>query len=850
MAAQRALHAETWDGGISLRVRMALHTGTAEHRDSDYFGQPLNRVARLLPIGYGGQVLLSNVVHELVRDSLPPEVRLKAMGEHRLRDLAQAEPIFQLQHADLPSYFPPLKSLQNTELPNNLPQQVTSFVGREKEMADVKRLLESTRLLTLTAIGGAGKSRLSLQVAADALDEYKDGVWLIELAALTDPELVAPAVAQALHVKEEPGKPILQTLTQSLQPRKVLIVLDNCEHVLAACAQLCTTLMRACPSVKILASSREALKVSGETVYTIPPLSLPDPKQPQTPSSLSQYEAVGLFVERAVAARPDFMVTNQNAAALAQLCVRLDGIPLALELAAARVRNLPIEEINTRLDQRFRLLTGGSRTALPRQQTLRALIDWSYDLLNPQEQALLARISVFVRGWTLAAAEKVCADEEIEEWDIFDLLIALSDKSLVVSEEHEGEARYSLLETIREYGRAKLQELAALEPVAERHADYYAALAATHGPRLREQGEDAYAILSWEADNLRAALDWRWKSDNVQGAAEISVNLAAFWTRKGWLTEAYALLLQAANRQDALADDTTRASVLKAVGLAAYWLGDIAAAETFTQQSIEVSRRAGTADLESGGLSNLALIAQAQQKYEDAERLFEEAVAISRTLGDDAGVAGRLMNLGLLHSARGSLSKAQAHFEEARQIYERASDTEQLAACLCNQSDLALRQGKWAEAESLAEQSLVQCRQIEYRIGVATALANLGEAATRQGKLRIADTATAEACGICAQIGFHALLPIILTTRARGQIERNQHEEAAKSLALARRLREALRMPCNSEEEQDLAALEGELGDQVGADLVKPALETLAGVALSALIDQACLPAQGPQPAG
>jgi class 3 adenylate cyclase len=408
---QQVLNAEPWPAETPLRVRMALHTGDAALRERDYFGAAVNRCARLRAVAHGGQLLLSAATQELVRDSLPEGVSFRDLGEHRLRDLARPERVFQLLHPDLPADFPPLTSL-NT-LPNNLPQQVTSFIGREKEMAAVRRLLDTTRLLTLTGSGGTGKTRLTLQVAAELLEGDGDGVWLVELAPLAEPSLVPQAVATALGVREEPGRPLSQTLVGFLKPKRLLLLLDNCEHLLSACAELAGLLLRSCPGVQILATSREGLNIPGETTYRLPSLSLPDPRQlPTSVESLSQYEAVRLFIDRAAAAVPSFAVTHQNAPAVAQLCVRLDGIPLAIELAAARVKALSVEQINGRITDMFRLLTGGSRTALPRQQTLRAAIDWSYDLLSEKEKILLRRLSVFAGGWTLEAAEQVCADPE------------------------------------------------------------------------------------------------------------------------------------------------------------------------------------------------------------------------------------------------------------------------------------------------------------------------------------------------------------------------------------------------------------------------------------------------------
>ncbi len=409
LACQQALAGEVWTGLPSpLRVRMGLHTGESELRDDDYFGSTLNRAARLMSIAAGGQALLSSATTELVLDQLPQGVVLQDLGEHRLKDLTRPEHVFQLSSPGLPTDFPPLRSL-NT-LPNNLPVQLTSFIGREDEMAEAKRLLATTRLLTLTGPGGTGKTRLSLQVAADVLDVFPDGAWLAELAPLSDPVLVSQTVASVLGVREQPGRPLVDTLIDYLRAKSLLLILDNCEHLIEACDQLVTSLLSACPRLKILPSSREALGIAGETTYRVPSLSLPDARH-STPEALMQCEAVHLFVERAQAVQPRFALTSRNLNATIQICRRLDGIPLALELAAARLRLFTVEQIAARLDDRFRLLTGGSRSALPRHQTLEALIDWSYDLLPEPEREALRRLSVFAGGWTFDAAEAIIGPE-------------------------------------------------------------------------------------------------------------------------------------------------------------------------------------------------------------------------------------------------------------------------------------------------------------------------------------------------------------------------------------------------------------------------------------------------------
>ena len=500
-------------------MRAALHTGIAEERDGDYFGPSVNRVARLLSAGYGGQTLLSAPTQELVRDHLPPGAGLPDLGEHRLKDLQRPERIFQLAAPGLTSEFPPLKTLDT--LPNNLPIQLTSFIGREREMEEVKRLLDTTRLLTLIGPGGTGKTRLSLHVAADLLDldRFPHGVWLVELAPLADPSLGAPGCRFGIGRAGKCGHIHTESLKEYLHSKQLLLVLDNCEHLVEACAQLADALLRSCPDLKILASSREALGIGGETIWRVPSLSLPDPTHStgaNLVSTLSQYEAVRLFIDRAQAALPGFKVTNHNAPAVAQICHRLDGIPLAIELAVARVSALSVEQIAARLDDRFRLLTGGSRTALPRQQTLRATIDWSYGLLSEPERVLLRRLSVFAGGWTPEAAEAVCSGGGIEEYEVLDSLMHLVDKSLVTFEQadaggaggatQEGEGRYRLLETIRQYARDKLLEAGeeVIQGVRDRHMGYFLKFIEEAEPRLLGVAEGPWLDrVEREHDNLR-----------------------------------------------------------------------------------------------------------------------------------------------------------------------------------------------------------------------------------------------------------------------------------------------------------------------------------------------------------
>ena len=453
---QRALETYAWPAGEQVRVRMGVHTGEAAETDAGLVGLDVNRAARVAEVAHGGQILLSEAAAALVVDSLPPGAALTDLGIHRLKDLGRPERIFQLQAPGLQADFPPLRSLANPALPNNLPAQLATFVGREQELSDVRALVDSNRLVTLTGAGGAGKTRLSLQVAAGLLDRCGDGVWLVELAAVTDEDAVAPAMAAALGIAGQPGRPVLDVLLDALAPQDAVIVLDNCEHLIGACAKTADAILRRCPRVRLIATSREPLGIGGEIIYRVPSLSLPGPGDSGSPGVLESSDAVALLLERARQQGVELALDEQTAPLVVSICRRLDGMPLAIELAAARLRTLSLSSLRDRLDQRFRLLTGGSRTVLERQQTLQATVDWSYSLLNGAERLLLRRLSVFAESFDLDAAEAVCGFGEIEADEVTGLLGSLVDKSLVQSEPAGGAVRYRLLETIREFAADRL----------------------------------------------------------------------------------------------------------------------------------------------------------------------------------------------------------------------------------------------------------------------------------------------------------------------------------------------------------------------------------------------------------
>ena len=741
-------------GEIPLSVRMALHTGAVESRDNDYFGQPLNRVARLLATGHGGQVLISGVAQGLALDSLPAGVSLRPLGEHRLKDLGRPESIFQLIHPGLRAEFPPLRSLAS--MPNNLPQQVTSFVGREKEIGEVKALLEGTRLLTLTGSGGCGKTRLSLQVAADLLDGSGDGAWLVELAGLSDPSLVAQMVSSIFGLKEQPGKPLVMTLCDYLTDKRLLLLLDNCEHLLPACAQLAESVLRACPRVVILASSREGLGIAGEQTYRVPSLSLPEPGGTETPESLSHYEAVRLFIDRALLHRKDFAATNQNAPALASVCQRLGGIPLAIELAAARLRSMTVEEVNDRLDQRFRLLTGGSRTALPRQQTLRSLIDWSYDLLTEDEKALLARLSVFAGSWTMEAAEAVCAEYEGEGFEILDLLTSLVDKSLVSTEERGGATRYRLLETVREYAGGRLVESHTRGRSRDRHLEYFAEFASRAESGLVGPEQKAWLErVATDFDNLRAAIDWSTEGEgSSENGATLAGALGQFWVVRGGLAEGRSWISNLlGNDKSSELSPTVRSQALHTAGSLAWHQGDYASARSGYEQSLEIRREQGDLRGLTASLVGLGYVAFRQGDYSVAQSLFDEGLGISRDLEEPRAIGLAMNALGLLEWTLGDLATAQSHYEECLVAWRKLGNLHGIATALNNLGILAADAGDYASARALHEESMAIRLELGDRAGLGFSFGNLATIACQEGDFSAAQALYAKTLEITRELG-------------------------------------------------------------------------------------------------
>jgi len=712
--------------GVGLRVRMALHTGPATHRDADYFGPTLNQVARLLAVGHGGQILLSDACMSRVGPAL--EAMGAAgfdMGVHRLRDISQLTHIFQVHHPNLPCDFPPLRSPEG--LPNNLPRELSSFIGREAAIRDVKELVQSTRLVTLTGAGGCGKTRLAIEIAYDLLPKYESGVWLVELAALTDPAQVPQAMLNVLKLHEELGREPTQTLADYLRNLRSLIVLDNCEHLIDACAKVANELLTHCPKLQILATSREALGIPGERSWQVPSLATPTDSSDLSLGRLAEYESVRLFVDRALTAQAGFRLTEANAGAVSSIVQRLDGIPLAIELAAARTKSLSVEQLASRLDDRFRILTGGSRTALPRQQTLEATIDWSYNLLSGPEQLLCRRLAVFAGGWTLEAAEHVAAGGGIEDYEVMDLMSQLVDKSLVQYEETLGEGRYRFLETVRQYCRDKLFESDEALVLRRRHMDYYLALVAKIEPLLGGAEQVHWMQrLGLEHDNLRSAFEWsQAEPDGPELALRLAKSLHRFWEVRGHLSEGRAWLERGLANAPAELEDL-RMRALNALGALCYEQADYEAARAAYRDSLDIATklgfRRGIAILEN----NLGNVATNQGLPLEAKAHFEASVSLCRELEDRQNLGFALDNLAAVYCDLGDYDQAARLHAESMPIFESLGDTRSIGIALYRMGNLERKRGNHDQALDTFLSALRVHQDLGFRAGIASCLEGLG----------------------------------------------------------------------------------------------------------------------------
>jgi predicted ATPase/class 3 adenylate cyclase/DNA-binding CsgD family transcriptional regulator len=783
VAIQRAVGAEPWASSLPIGVCMALHSGACAERDGDYVGPVVNRAARLLDIGHGGQVLVTAATYTLLADRLPGGIGLRDLGEQRLKDLGRAERVFQVTGSGLADGFGVLRSLDDPALRHNLPSQATSFVGRTVELAELRALVSGgSRLVTIAGPGGIGKSRLALQAAADALDGTGDGVWLVELAPVAEPELVTRTAAAALGVSEARGQAMLDTLIDAIGDRDLLLILDNAEQVLGAVAELADAVIRSCPRVCLLVTSREPLGISGEHVFRVPGLAVP-PADLAAPDRLAAFESVQLFAEHAALHRRGFIVDDTSAAAVAAICVRLDGIPLALELAAARLGSISVSEINARLDQRFRLLTTGNRTALPRHQTLRALIDWSYDLLSSEEQIVFDRLSVFAGGWTLDAAEVVVRGD-VAEWQVLDLLAALVGKSLVQAEVIHGSTRYRLLETIRHYAAERLALRAGsdLQDAHVAHRDHYLSLVETAAGRLRGPDEHRWLDqIEADFDNIRAALAF---SIADPGSAEPGLRLAAglrtFVFSRGHSGEVIEALGALLGRPDArqptrylaralvtnckllthfdrspdipsmaeeaitiargLADDALAADALAALNWFRFLQGDLPAALARADDAVALARTAGSPIPLVVALGHRAVFKAETGDLDASLADYQEVLSLARASGDNYTLVVTLVNLGVDQVTAGEFPAALAYLQDALRVADAHGYQHLSAAAEMNLGFAYLLNGDAASARRLLVGVLDRARATSEMTWVHSAFLGLALAAGADADPTVAAT--------------------------------------------------------------------------------------------------------------
>jgi predicted ATPase/class 3 adenylate cyclase len=700
VCAQQILKDQEWDVIGTLRVRMALHSGETEERDNDYFGTTVNRAARLLSAAHGGQVLASSVARQLMHDDPPDEISFRYLGQHRLNDLTRADHIFQILAPGLPDNFPALRTLDFR--PNNLPVQSTSFLGRQKDLGDIEVLLERARLVTLIGTGGVGKTRLALEVAGRVLGRFPDGVWFIDLAPLTNPDLVSQTVSSVLSVQERQGESTETTLLESLRHKEILLILDNCEHVIEACARLCDGLLKTCPKVQILATSREPLRITGETRWQVPTLSVPRDQSGRFPDRLEAFDSVQLFLDRASAIKPGLSLTPENSYWIAAIVRQLDGIPLAIELAAARVNVLSIEQLASRLADRFALLRTGNREALPRQQTLEALISWSYELLTSQEQALFQRLSVFAGSFTIEAVEKVGAGNGIETGDILGLLSQLVEKSLVIVEEDTVAYRYRMLESLRAYARRQLQLNDDEDRYQRQHAQFFLSLAEQAKPNL--SSEDLKLLRS-ESDNFRVVLEWS-RTHDLETGLRLATALWQVWWLGSQVSEGRFQMERLWDRPLHQVGLDIQMDALHARGYLAFRDNDFIAARSYFEEMRLLAEEDGDARRILMAVRALGGMLVEQMDYEAAAVLLRESMRIEAELADAPSSPLARVDLGLIELVRGDFAESERLFQESLDMAERDNDQWRIAMAHASLGLVAVAQDSTSAARAHLDLSL------------------------------------------------------------------------------------------------------------------------------------------------
>lgn len=718
---QTKLSSEDW-GDVGMKVRMGIHTGTAEWNGKDYMGYlTLARSNRIMSASHGGQIVISDDSVKASPDSnsefttYPYKdknlqgklITLRDLGERRLKDLAEPVRIYQVLAKGLPSEFRPLMTLDFR--PNNLPVQLTSFVGRQEELKAVSRMIEDSRLLSLIGPGGTGKSRLALQIAAEMIDRFDNGVWLVELASITDHTLLAEEVIRALNIPEVPGRSSDDIVIGHLREKKLVMILDNCEHLVQGVSGFAEFILKNCQYVKLVVTSREALHCMGEKIYMLSSLGHPGREDVLEPGELVKYESVRLFIERALTINSSFRLNEGNASAVQKICSQLDGIPLAIELAAVRLKVLSLDSILKKLDDRFRLLTGGNRTALPRQQTLRAMIDWSYDMLDEKEKLLFQRLSVFAGGWTIEAAEQICSDELIEEFELIDVLSNLIDKSLITQRDNKGSIRFGMLETIKQYATMVTGDI---ESVRKRHLNYYEGISNHRGMRASGLTQLEWVNLAdSERDNIRHAIYYSMKTE-PSAACRIVKYMTDFWQLKGRFSEGREFCNILLEQKPEL-NDSEIGNLYYSLALFEYEAGRVSAAEEFAKKSKAHFESAGHREGQAAALNVMGVVLNmASGRFNEAREYQMSALEMYRELGNELECANVQYNLSFTLIPLGEMEKAQQLKIEALKIYREKNETYRIALILTSIGTGYLNQRQLDEAEECIMESLAISTEI------------------------------------------------------------------------------------------------------------------------------------------
>ncbi|MBA2769829.1 MAG: hypothetical protein H0U35_12025 [Sporichthyaceae bacterium] len=734
VSAQRELAAAPWPEGVAVRARMGLHTGEGILGGDNYLGLDVNRAARISAAAHGGQVILSDATQCLVERSLPPGVRMRHLGQHRLKGLTRAEQLFQVVIEGLEQDFPPPRTLDAR--PNNLPSQLTRFIGRSTEIDRVRELLAANRLVTLTGTGGTGKTRLALEVATEALADFSDGVFFVDLSAVTDPDLVAATIGTVLRVREEAGRPPIVAVSDHLREKKLLLVLDNFEQVVHAAPQVLEPLLRGAPGVKALVTSRVPLQVYGEQQFPVPPLALPDPGHLPDLEALAQLEAVALFAERAAASRPDFRVTADNARAVAEITARLDGLPLAIELAASRVKLLTPEQLLARLQQRLALLTTADRNVPERQRTLRRTIEWSHELLDPAEQRMFSRLAVFSGGADLTAVDAVVNPEGELGLDTLDGLASLVDKNLLrVVDLPEGEQRFGMLETVREFAVERLSQSQDEPGTRRRHAERWIALAeqASGGLVGPDQAEWTRRLEA-DHDNFRSALGWALLSGEADLGLRLAAALGDFWRLGGHVREGLRTVSDLLALPAAAGRTLPRARALTAAANLHAWIDDPEANLRFAEEALAIYRESGDADQIAQAIATLGWAQLQTGRLDHAKVMLTEARDLNTSLGNRRASADCSNGLGVAAVLEDRPEEALTLFEDALATYEGLGDTYWVALTQLMASGADRGAGALDAAEQRVRSALSAFREIDSGMGTAWALYSLGDVDLLRGR--------------------------------------------------------------------------------------------------------------------